>query len=534
MQGKMPYFLNLVCRLCEGAEALAPSFTNYEKCLQDVNLVQECVSYQQQSLSEKEKKLALFIKSKKSTSGPSGHNRHKRMRDQEHYWGHWTKLIEYTIFPNTFPKSGEFALGNDEDGNQVSLLRMENGDFVFNSGQVIGLGTYKLVTMGKGGLLDDIEKEEQLAVLRLNLSNESEGTPGERAKKRARNNLYRQTIKEEKKLLDMINQRSGGENRGVVGTISQINPNVYLQKAYPDGNFNDWRRQQSGRKLSNNMIGDLLAGLKLIHLYGIVHLDLKSTNILIDGDHARITDFGNSKYLDKIANINPANTTSVNYIDPFFAKRCVFTPTPATQSLAPASAMPMPMPMPILFQSLFPPFATAQAAMLADVFALGLILWESEYPSLGQQLSTINTCFNAICSPKIIYRDPQQLCVGIPVGSAEDNYMTLERMYEHKMILGLGIDTISLQAARIVDATTDIEINKNLLIWLMANPEPEIRPTSSVASCIWDKIVAAAALPLPASAAAAGSSNIDSPDLSISGVSPKVKVNIVRGKIVCE
>ena len=67
------------------------------------------------------------------------------------------------------------------------------------------------------------------------------------------------------------------------------------------GTLKDWLDRNGGQAPSNEatvpMMAGILSGLEHLHTKGLVHCDLKPSNVLLQGDTPRITDFGVSRVL---------------------------------------------------------------------------------------------------------------------------------------------------------------------------------------------------------------------------------------------
>ena len=67
------------------------------------------------------------------------------------------------------------------------------------------------------------------------------------------------------------------------------------------GTLKDWLDRNAGRapsvEAAVHMMAGILSGLEHLHSKGLVHCDLKPSNVLLQGDTPRITDFGVSRVL---------------------------------------------------------------------------------------------------------------------------------------------------------------------------------------------------------------------------------------------
>lgn len=80
------------------------------------------------------------------------------------------------------------------------------------------------------------------------------------------------------------------------------NGQIFIASEYsPDGSLEDWLNTHGGKAPSIyatvEMMRGILAGLEHLHKRQIIHRDLKPTNILLQGEIPRITDFGIAKFL---------------------------------------------------------------------------------------------------------------------------------------------------------------------------------------------------------------------------------------------
>ncbi|MBF0208275.1 MAG: protein kinase family protein, partial [Oligoflexia bacterium] len=483
-----------------------------DRCLQRINMAEECSRQGPFTSPTFEEE----IKADKLKMAIEAHG-HVSAFDVKDTTMCWTKLIEYTIFPETFPIENMLLLKNGNDMVRPLLLLKAGVDFIFDTGVKVGSkGTYKTVTWGLGLTNDHLMNPIMRAVLHLNIREEY---------KESLKQIYRDSIQREHDTLRVI-----GLSRGIVSPMTQINRDLYLQEYYADGDFHNRRIQVDiVYKLSNNMIGDLLAGLNQIHQAGFAHLDIKTTNIMLNSDSALIADLGNSQQLDQVAGVNPGKTTSANYIDPYSTARCV-----------PRSVQTTSRGTPNIQYGTFRAFANAEEAKAADVYALGLVLLESEFPEIGAQLSLLNACYNSWCSPDAKIRNPVELCNQFFSNVhtiAPGNNLFNNPIHNHQVLVlthhkeiahALGVNAKSILHSFNISkgnaspeknaSPVEIDVNKNTLLWLMSHPLPNLRPSSKVASCIWEKIRTATPLAAAASAAAAGS----------------VKVKIVNEKFVCD
>jgi serine/threonine protein kinase len=89
-----------------------------------------------------------------------------------------------------------------------------------------------------------------------------------------------------------------------------LSPPMMVMDLMEDGNLrqylsrNNWD-QATGRRL----LPDVASGMSYLHSFNILHGDLKSTNVLMDGTRAVITDFGLSRVL-------PSRTGSTAFKSP--------------------------------------------------------------------------------------------------------------------------------------------------------------------------------------------------------------------------
>jgi serine/threonine protein kinase len=73
-----------------------------------------------------------------------------------------------------------------------------------------------------------------------------------------------------------------------------------ITELYAQGNLYNYLRQDSNPLPHEQAIGfllDISSGMNYLHSVGIVHRDLKSLNVLMDGTHCRITDYGTSRFI---------------------------------------------------------------------------------------------------------------------------------------------------------------------------------------------------------------------------------------------
>lgn len=106
----------------------------------------------------------------------------------------------------------------------------------------------------------------------------------------------------------------------------QTKENLYIVLDYLSGGdlrFN-MNNHSFSEKESKFILSCILVGLEYIHDNKIVHRDIKPENIIIDKKgYAYITDFGISKYLSELYNVNADCSGTVGYIPPeVLSKKC--------------------------------------------------------------------------------------------------------------------------------------------------------------------------------------------------------------------
>jgi len=75
------------------------------------------------------------------------------------------------------------------------------------------------------------------------------------------------------------------------------------------------------------MVKDIAIGMQYLHSRNIMHCDLKSSNILLDGSYKiRITDFGNSKFKRKEDDDNFGRVGTPHWMAPEILRGEAFTP----------------------------------------------------------------------------------------------------------------------------------------------------------------------------------------------------------------
>ncbi|MBF0207673.1 MAG: protein kinase family protein [Oligoflexia bacterium] len=400
----------LLCHLCESAVFfVAEHGGRYDRCLQKYHIEETCSPQNKLlrpiSISKGEKIVDAFKRAIEN------YGRKKRLNPKDVAM-YWTKIIEYTLFPNTFPSNRVVVLKEGNNYHSVSLLKTRTS-FIFDTGEWAALpGTNKQVTKGIaiiGGHsqteMTETMRETLVAVLHLKTGeNHSEQY----------NRITRDSVQKEYDALMSINK--SGPSRGIAAPMGKINQDLYFQRYYPEGDFYKWQ-SLTGRKLSDKMIYSLLLGLWQIHQTGIAHLDISASNVMIDGDSAIITDLGNSRRLNEVVNINPGDTTTADYIDPHAALLCKTTRVAMDVKRS------------------FPNFTNFEEAKAADGYALGLVILQSETPHFGKRVAELNACFNAVCSPHDKYRNPRKLCKNVLLASMKPDFNYHQMIKFHNTLL---------------------------------------------------------------------------------------------------
>jgi len=86
-------------------------------------------------------------------------------------------------------------------------------------------------------------------------------------------------------------------------------PGVSLEQALEEGTL--------GVRSSVKLVQDVLAALEYAHAHGVIHLDVKPSNILVNGDKALLTDFGFAKDLALAAiTLQGTSLGTPNYMAP--------------------------------------------------------------------------------------------------------------------------------------------------------------------------------------------------------------------------
>ncbi len=105
-------------------------------------------------------------------------------------------------------------------------------------------------------------------------------------------------------------QASGHPNVLPLLDADEYNGQVVIVSEYaPDGSLEEWLRKQPrpSWKTVAELMRDILSGLAFLHAQGIIHRDLKPANILMQGNTARLADFGISRAIRSTVSSQTAN-----------------------------------------------------------------------------------------------------------------------------------------------------------------------------------------------------------------------------------
>lgn len=107
-------------------------------------------------------------------------------------------------------------------------------------------------------------------------------------------------FKKEVELIANLHKQKKGKEKGSdciilpfaceIATGKDKNSFIYFQKKYTGGDGNDLKSASLVQKM--HVLKDIAQGLAFIHKSGIVHMDMKPANFLIDGDKGKVSDFG--------------------------------------------------------------------------------------------------------------------------------------------------------------------------------------------------------------------------------------------------
>src|SRR5688500_16790869 len=119
-----------------------------------------------------------------------------------------------------------------------------------------------------------------------------------------------EVIAQEAKLWE---QASGHPNVLPIIDADEYDGQVVIVSEYaPDGSLEDRLKERGGSfgvKEAVDLTVQVLSGLEFLHARGIIHRDVKPANILLQGDTARLADFGISRALRATASSQSTNVS---------------------------------------------------------------------------------------------------------------------------------------------------------------------------------------------------------------------------------
>eukprot|EP00933_Yihiella_yeosuensis_P064516 TRINITY_DN67905_c0_g1_i1.p1 TRINITY_DN67905_c0_g1~~TRINITY_DN67905_c0_g1_i1.p1 ORF type:complete len:511 (+),score=80.29 TRINITY_DN67905_c0_g1_i1:86-1534(+) len=89
---------------------------------------------------------------------------------------------------------------------------------------------------------------------------------------------------------------------------------AFIQMPWFSRNLEQWAAEQQSEWPVRRALYEALEGLDFVHKSGVIHGDIKPTNVLIDNGHARLADFGTSKRQSLSTSRGPGGT--LHYMAP--------------------------------------------------------------------------------------------------------------------------------------------------------------------------------------------------------------------------
>ncbi len=202
-----------------------------------------------------------------------------------------SRLAQYRI-PN--------VIGSTRDMSLRSSIQAVPGNHIDPKGQLragMKIGDYELVTLAGTGTFADVwlvtkAGESYAAKIAKELSNAGETDPQKEAERWS-------SVAEHKNVVRVVEARNmelfDSDQTTPIRTYF-----VIITPYYSNGTLKDFITKNPSIQPDTavRLVIQILEGLRHLHLEGLVHRDMKPSNILMDGNTLKIGDFGLSRFLE--------------------------------------------------------------------------------------------------------------------------------------------------------------------------------------------------------------------------------------------